>query len=253
MARRDSSDGDSKQGLTVALVIFVLLFLITGLMAFFGYKDGSDSRAEALAAKTEAKNANNKLNEEKVRRAVYKLAIGQIDEKALQRDEDYQAFEGLKAQPNIKKIIDEEVAKLKGITWEVGTNRPEQGKTYAARIQDLEINLAAATKQKGQTDDTIKKDREDYQKSLVDARKEVEGYKNEMRGLKDDFQKKIDGIDNGYKKVVKEFEDSIINAEKFTKDIELLKKEKNTLLAQYNALQRDTDTRIKKLDRKSVV
>jgi len=247
MARRDS-DGDSKQGLTVALVIFVLLFLIAGLMAFFGYKDATDARAETAAANRKYDNANKDLKEAKVKTAVYKLAIGQIGEKEIQRDEDYQAFEGERNVPRVKKVIDDEVAKLKGIAWEQGLNRPVT--TYSGEIQKLEINLAAATRGKTQIDEQSKKEREAFQKEIGDARKEVEGYKNEMRSLKDDFAKKIDGIDKRYLEVVDQFEKSIIAAETFTKSIEVLKKEKNTLQAMYTALDRDTSLRIKKMEEK---
>src|SRR5262245_36867364 len=59
MARRDS-DGESKQGLVIALVAFVILFVLTAVIAFLGYSDAK-SYSDQLDAKTnERKSARDK-------------------------------------------------------------------------------------------------------------------------------------------------------------------------------------------------
>src|SRR5262245_44022948 len=121
MARRDS-DGESKQGLVVALVAFVILFVLTAIIAFLGYSDASYYKNEFDAKSRQLDSANKNLNKEKVRVGLYTLAVfnNEADRKALDKNQDVLSFDALKREPSIRQAIDDEVKKLKGITWEPG-------------------------------------------------------------------------------------------------------------------------------------
>ena len=249
MARRDS-EGDSKQGLVVSLVAFVILFVLTAVIAFMGYSDAANAYALLEAKKTELKAAREGENRERLRTGFFKIVISNSEDqrKALDKDADVIAYDVNKNQAAFKQTVEEEKKKLKWIKWEAGMERPEQ--SYVELLDKMENDLKnARIGQKG-AEDRRKQAEEAFEtdkKAMRDGREKAE---KEMADLKNQFAAKLKKIDDDYLRVVKEFEDSIIGADKYTKEIEQLKKALNQREAQYQALVRDTDARVKNLEAK---
>lgn len=246
MPRRD--DGDSKQGLVVALVAFVILFVLAAVIAFLGYSD-SHAYSKELAEKSSLLEAEKKkLNKERALRGVWVIAglYNEKDKKALDKNPDVVSFDALKREN--RAAIDEEVKRLTGIVWEPGVDRPTI--SYAEKIAQLEGELAAAVRAKNlaiqEKNDTEKRLEADV-KAIKDGRGAVE---KELAELKNVFAAKLKGIDDNYLAVVKKFEESIVDSGKYTKEIEQLKKERNLLAAQHQALLRDTAIKIQNLEAK---
>lgn len=249
MARRDS-DGESKQGLVIALVAFVILFVLTAVIAFLGYSDAKTYGDQLEAKITELKTARDKEQVQRARVGQLMLAAlyNDADKKKLEKDADVVSYEANKRQKATKDILDEDLKKLKELKWEPGMERPEL--SYSERITKMEVDLNAEKKGRGAANELVKQAKDNYEAELKTMRDSREKAEKEMADLKNQFAAKLKGIDDNYLAVVKKFEDSIVDSGKYTKDIEQLKKERNQLAAQYQALVRDTDIKIKKLEEK---
>ena len=55
MAKKSSSNGDSKQGLIITLVCFIVLSLGLGVAAYYGYADNANDKKKAQEAETKTK------------------------------------------------------------------------------------------------------------------------------------------------------------------------------------------------------
>jgi hypothetical protein len=106
MAKNRSSErdrlpnGESKQGLVIALVFFVLTTIIAGVLAYYGYAEQEALAAKAKKAGDELKTAKDELSKEQTARAVLKISMGIADEA------DRKTFEGNKDQQVGKDAID---------------------------------------------------------------------------------------------------------------------------------------------------
>src|SRR5262249_31046653 len=75
MARRNG-DGDSKQGLTIALVLFVLLSIVLGLMAYFGYAEARASDEEIKKLRADVSAVKDQLSEAQLSQAMLVIGSG---------------------------------------------------------------------------------------------------------------------------------------------------------------------------------
>src|SRR3954453_23048622 len=80
--------GASKQALTISLVLFVLLSIILGIVAFFGYSEQDDLRKAAYEAKKGEALLKTEAQREKLLRAMYKTLSGHDEKNKLDREQD---------------------------------------------------------------------------------------------------------------------------------------------------------------------
>jgi hypothetical protein len=114
------SGGESKTGLVVSLVFFVLTTIILGVATWQGFAGQAEFEKQAKDAKKEADTMKRDREAERVRVAVYKTALGVSD------DAD---VTNLAAKTSSKEAYDRAVASLSplsesGVNWNQGIDRP---------------------------------------------------------------------------------------------------------------------------------
>jgi hypothetical protein len=254
MARRN--DAESKQGLTVALVLFVLLSVVLGLMAYFGYAEQKTLEAKARNEAERAKSllierdrarlllavnqsfigsAANKREEKQVTEIIIGLRKGKDKVDDVSHQQAYEA--------ELKKLTDKKAAK-----WDDLSERPDQ--TVLERIAELEKSAKNENMLAKQQQDQLRKAEQDFQNQIAAAIKAKEAAEDGQKRTKADVENRIKGIDDNYKKTVEEFQKNIIEAEEFNKTLNKLRKEKEDADAKYQAALKDAETKIKKIEDK---
>ncbi|MBL8799074.1 MAG: hypothetical protein JNM56_34630 [Planctomycetia bacterium] len=254
MARRN--DNESKQGLTVALVLFVLLSVVLGLMAYFGY---AEQKTLEIKARNESERAKQLLIERD--RARLLLAVNQsfIGSAANKREEKqvseviiglrnskdkYEDMTHAQAyEAELKRVTDKKAAK-----WDPVSERPDQ--TVLERIAELEKSAKNENMLAKQQQDQLRKAEQDFQNQIAAAIKAKEAAEAGLANTKADVDQRIKGIDENYKKTVEEFQKNIVAAEDFAKELNKLRKDKEEAEAKYQAALKDAETKIKKIEEK---
>lgn len=254
MARHN--DAESKQGLTVALVLFVLLSVVLGLMAYFGYADQEALKKTAKNESDKAKVLVLERDRAKLLLAVNQTFIGS----AANKKEDKQITEIIIGLRNGKDKVDDlthreayeaELKRLtdkKAVTWDVVSERPDEN--LLDRIAKLEKSAKNENMLAKQQQDLLRKAEEAFQNQIAAANKAREAAEDGQKKTKDDVEKRIKGIDDGYNKTIEEFKKNITDAEEFAKTLNKLRKEKEEAEAKYQAALKDAELKIKKIEDK---
>jgi hypothetical protein len=200
-----SSKGESKQGLVITLVFFILATLGLGVATYYGF---ADQEAKDKAVKEAKKNEDLFKQERdwyKFQAQLYRTYIGQNQgiapaELALKKDEfDKGALKG----PD-KEEVTKVIARLdKDLGWNKAENKPQ--KTYddmqikarndyealEKRTRDLDAALVAANKQVNEAKDQLEKAKQDFEQSLQKLAKKAGDDQSNDRKTIDDLRNEI--------------------------------------------------------------
>jgi hypothetical protein len=227
-ARRSTAGGDSKQGLVIALVLFVLLSILLATAAYFGYAGQSDLEQQRDKIAKDKATVDTERNKQLVQRAVLEAGIGAANEQT------YKDLAGLRG-PN-KEDYEAAVKKLKGLTWDPAQEKPTN--TYASQIEELQNQLA-----------NLKKERDKFEEAAANSKATYD----KLRAAKDDELQKtkeaLAAAQNQTKeaeaKKTKEYLDQVETNKKLAEENATLKQQsetdKQTLQKQIEKLKKELD------------
>src|SRR5262245_30265951 len=147
--------GDSKQGLIIALVIFVILSLVLGATTYFGYSEQTTLENQRKDAETKLANAAKEREKFDYERRVYKHAIGIADPK----EDDLAPL-----QAGHRAEFESLSKRLTGVTWNAGDAAPATN--YVGAKTKLENDLKNSEAEAKGAKDDLKKAREDHAEAL---------------------------------------------------------------------------------------
>lgn len=256
MARSRGGEGESKQGLIVTLVLFVLLSMFLGAMSYFAYAEKNDLARERQDAKDNLKRMILERDRERLLRIVYQNAIGipganKAADKQLANDLTALKVGKDRLDANDKthaQVFEDEIKKLKGLTWDVTGNAPD--KNYIDQVVLLmkqAENEAAARKQAVANLDQANKAFQDRVAALTQAKEAAE---KAMQDTKKEVEDRIKKISDNYDTVVKQFQKSLGDDEENQKKLNALRKEKEEIEGKLQAALKDAEMKIKKIEEK---
>ncbi|MCS6851881.1 MAG: hypothetical protein NZ700_12020 [Gemmataceae bacterium] len=207
------------KGVTIALVIFVLLSVLFGVMAYFGYAEQADLLARVTKVETDNKTMTTDRDRQRFLLAFYKLLAGhgEIDKDNILND-DSKIVSTRKTQ--FKKELDTEIdkvkQKLKDMAWNDAEDRPML--THLDRIAKLEADVVR-----------LKKSLEDAEKRARESDAARQAAEKKALDDKVDFEKKVDEKTEELKKVLAErskaFEKAVADAKAAEERLEALTRE----------------------------
>jgi hypothetical protein len=178
---------DSKQGLIITLVIFVLLSIILAVTTFYGF-DGQNAllkeKQDAVAAKDSITKERDK---EKFQKALAKEVLGVAGK------EDKDTLSGLigqyKEQPEFKNIMED--PKMKALRWDNAQNKPAE--SMADRDAKLTSQVNNLQQQLDKEKANLKRAKDDYeaQQAALDAQlKKFQSDYNKLNAAHVELQQK---------------------------------------------------------------
>jgi hypothetical protein len=173
MAKK-SANGDSKQGLIIALVCFVLLSIGLGVTAYYGYQDNATSLSKAKQAETDAGTAKKNRDWYKYLYLQLKQYAGHLDPKEAS---DLTALAGSNLSGDDKEAADKLFATLKKSLVK-DNNTAEY---YQEKVARLMKELEAAKTQFATTDQQLKK-----------ANSQIATMTSDMETERSEWKKKLD-------------------------------------------------------------
>jgi len=246
MPPRSKSQGESKQGLIITLVFFILATIGLGVATYFGFAEQDKLTKEAKEAKNGEKTFKDDRDWYKFQSQILYSFIGKTegmegaDTLGTQKDQfDKGTMKGGKDKEFVKKVLKEleepkDPAKpgslglgwngnqpkdtLVGTITKVNTERAN----LANQIAKLKTDLDKKTAELAAKDEELKAAGDEYKKQLADAK---EKFKNDF--VKSD--KDLDKLREDFKTL----------SAKHTKDLESAEQEKKTLLAQIKKAKDD--------------
>jgi hypothetical protein len=199
-----SKNGDSKQGLIIALVVFVVLTLILGVTTWFGYSDQANLQKNATEAKTNADNFQKQKNYYQAQALLLKAYAG-LDLSDPEKQSLPQAYEQAGQSPpsgdgkeagtvnlaNVRATLD------KNLGWNPGQQKP--ARTYQDTVVALTTEVENTQKKLRKTEDDLKKAKDSYdnlraalEDEVKDWKTKFETAKNENLKLRQDNEKNLD-------------------------------------------------------------
>ena len=253
---RSRSDGDSKQGLTVALVLAVLMCAVLGLMAYFGYADQRRLEDEKKLYEAQAKQLRIERDRATLLAAVYQTGIGMT---TANKKEGRKLSDELAALRNAKdkrdandlthaQAYEDAIKRLKNLTWDPTDNEPKE--TYVALLELKQKQADTEIASRKKTDETLEKANKEFQNTIAASTKAQEAAQQAMKDTKDEVEKRIKTISDSYNKVIKAFDDNILDAEGFAKELNKLRKEKEEIEGKLQAALTDAERKIRKMEEK---
>ena len=227
-----SSKGESKQGLIITLVFFILATLGLGVATYFGFADQEAKDKAAKKAADDAKLFQNERDYYKLQAELFRAYMGQsqnIDLAALgtrksQLEQGTMRTDSYKDSADVKKIIGEFD---KRFGWNAKENKPT--KSFEDELTEAKNNYETLWKKFSQTKtdlDTAKKTNEKLDTELKEAQKNYETnlakLKKESNTDEDANRKSIQELRDN----IKSLGDEISNVKKKAEE------EKKTMLAQ---------------------
>jgi hypothetical protein len=192
-----SGGGDSKQGLIITLVIFVLLTIILGVTTYLGFSGESDAKkakAEADKTKSEYEGGSEWYQFQAL---LYRSYLGQpLTEKETARLGDLrEKFDksGLKPRDKeeldpVNKLVKEGLDKTYG--WDAANKKPVA--TADGQIKEKQQKLADQGKAMDELKAAFAAEQAKTAKLTKDLAKEKEDHANALKALKDEWAKKLD-------------------------------------------------------------
>lgn len=240
MARGGAGGGESKQGLIITLIFFILATIILGVTTYLGFDGQGELKKEADAAKAEKAKWEASSNWHEFCSKVYRAYSGGM----LQKDSDRlgqlrEQFDNntLKsddpAKEDISKDIRERLDRDQGLGWNVAEKRPKE--TQAGLIAKLQNDLK-------KKDDTVKLEQSNTKKAVDD-----------LAAAQDEL-KKIRGI---WEKKVKESEAKVLAEQEKVRDqlamlqtqLDEIGKEREDLKGQVAKVLEDTGKKVALLNK----
>ena len=230
---------ESKQGLVISLVFFVMLSIILAVTTYFGYSGQQaylDKEKEATKDKDTMKKEKDALA---VEAAVYRAAIGLPAAKV-----DAEAIGAAKGKPELEALV----RSLKGVKWDPKTE-DKPGQSYAdlveanaKEITNLQAKLAQSNGTVTSTQADLEQEKKDHQKDKADLQQDIV---KAQTALKDLVEKHSTAFDD-QTKMLQQRAAELLKAKKSSKDAkddyetELAKKDK-TIKEQKIKLAKDEE------------
>jgi hypothetical protein len=216
MAAKKSEE--SRQGLIIALVVFVLLSIGLGVATFYGFSDQQRLDGLVKDERNKAKKMQDARDWEQFQNLILKSYMGHVLKK--EDNESLQAmlpkYEGGQLGQNERADFDNLNEKLKKDTeWDKVKNAP--GKTLFDQIKTLQTDVANLTDQKAKLE---KKSQEDIKKLSDDLKAREKDLADSDQKLKDSKAElaKLTGTK------AKEFQDALASIEKLNDEVDKIKK-----------------------------
>ena len=198
MAKK-SSNGDSKQGLIIALVCFVLLSIVLGVTAYYGYQDNATSLSKAKQAEADAGSAKKDREWYKYLYLQLKQYSGHLDPKEAG---DLTTLAGQNLSGNDKDAADKLFATLKQQLAKDNT-----AEYYAPKVARLMKELDAAKTQFANTDQQLKKANDRITQLNTDMEKERDEWKKKLDAAVAQNLKERQDQENKFQSMLAEFGD----------------------------------------------
>lgn len=257
MARSRSGADDQKQILTITLVLFVLLSIILGVVAYFGYAEQGEIQKQLAAQTALAKTAARDRDIANVEKIALKKMIG---ENIATAEED-QELEGKRNQFKVKdkdgkeRMVFDVVTDphKEEITWD--NNQKLPAKTYMDIVRDLRKKLAKAVKTEQELKEQAKQKEKKYNEDVAALQKANADMKAALDETSALIAKKFTDIDGRYKEHIDRLVKAMPNFEAQEKKIKELEAERDklagkvrTLVTQMEADRRKLEERIQQID-----
>jgi hypothetical protein len=172
---------DSKQGLIITLVIFVLLAIILAVTTFYGF-DGQNALLKEKQDAVSAKDSITKeRDKEKFQKALAKEVLGVANK------EDKDTLSGLigqyKEAPEFKNIVED--PKLKGLRWDNAQNKPTE--SMAERDARLTTQVNNLNQQLEKEKASHKRAKDDFDAQLAAANAQMEKMRQDYNKLNAEY------------------------------------------------------------------
>jgi hypothetical protein len=224
------SQGDSKQGLVITLVICFLFIIGLGVAAYYGFADQAAKEAAAKKAKDEADTFKAERDWYKFQAWLYCKYMGHdqnIDtgELANSKAQFDRLAKGQKDAEAVKAVVDK-LTNSKDLGWDTGANKPKSSyedvlaksrNDYDAlekKSQALQQSETALTKKVKELDDQLQQARKDYDAELVKANEKAKTDLSDDRKKIDDLRNEISRLAADRETLVKAQDDAKAKLEK---------------------------------------
>jgi predicted nucleic acid-binding Zn-ribbon protein len=168
---------ESKQGLIIALVCFVVLTIALGVTTYFGFAGQADLEKKAAEASTAEKSAKDNRDWYKYQAVLLRDYCGYPPTN--QEDAGALANLGSKAsslsgagKEEFNKIVEELKARM---GWDQAANK--SARNFKGEVDRLEKDLAAANEKLAKSEETLKKTRADHDVAQATKEAEVQQWK----------------------------------------------------------------------------
>ncbi|MFN4258031.1 MAG: hypothetical protein ACK4RK_01955 [Gemmataceae bacterium] len=181
MARKvRQPQGDSKVGLIVSLVTFVLLSIVLSVIAYYGYTEQDTLRRSLDEVRKQAELRSNERDKEVLQKLILRGPLG------LAKDTDIQDLAGLKNRfaEDYLRTVQEINNDKAGVTWNADEDKVSA--TYPERIAKLENDLQNETKRRTQLEQDLEaknKELEDERAKFMAADEVFKGELKKLQGL----------------------------------------------------------------------
>ncbi|MGH7173577.1 MAG: hypothetical protein ACRELG_25120, partial [Gemmataceae bacterium] len=214
MPPRAKSQGESKQGLIITLVFFILATIGLGVATYYGFAEQDKLTKAAKEAKKSEDERKDERNAYKFQTKMYLSYMGQaqgmegVGDLGTEKSQfDSGSMKGVKDKEFVTKVLKTLEAKLgwngnqpkdtlDGMIAKANTERDN----LKNRVQKLETELAAAKKKVAATEAELAAAAEDYKKQLMDLKTNLKNdFVKSDKDLKD-FRAEVDALSAARKK-----------------------------------------------------
>jgi len=232
---------DNKQILTICLVLFVLLSLVLGGVAYLGYAGQNELEKEKADLKAKYEQARKDADTQTLLLATAH-AISGIDDK-----KDLDNLKGLKRAH--QKDFDAEVAKYgKDVAWDANQDLPAQH--LLGMLDACRKKLDAAEKGKKTSDDQRDVARKEYEQKIKEKDKALTDLDEKLKATSKAIEDRGKALQDEYDKALKALKDALPDNDANLKKIKELEAEKQKVLADLKKARDDMEIKIKKLEDK---
>jgi hypothetical protein len=256
-----SSKGESKQGLIITLVFFILATLGLGVATYFGFADQETKEKAAKKAEDEKKLFQNERDYYKVQAELYRVYMGQgqnIDLAALgtrksQLEQGTMKIDTYKDKDDVKKIIADFD---KRFGWNAKENKPN--KTFEDDLTKASNDYETLFKKYKETETTLATAKTTIQKrdeELKEAQKTYEAnlgkFKNQSNTDEDANRKAIQDLRDEITRIGNERDNDKKKAEEDKKTLLAQMKKKDDDIKHLNERVKDQADRLEQVQAKS--
>lgn len=232
---RSRSRGAAQQSpvLVIVLVMLVILWIGTALMAYSFWAGQEDIAKKRDEWKEKAELREKNLNKEKVLRAINRrMAFGDVE------DADKQDFQTYSKEKDVVDLIkpEQERGKEVGIEWKRDDKAGDQpSSNLVAEIKMLRKQLDEAKKKSDRETKGADAQKSDLQQAIALLKVQNDELTKALDATKQSTEKRFLDVDKMYKDQMKKLEDAIPDNTKSKEMIEQLTKDRDDLAAKLKA------------------
>jgi hypothetical protein len=256
------AQSESKQGLVITLVFFILMTLGLGVATYYGFADQEKSAKDVKDAKDQKKVFQDERDFYRAQANFYRAMMGYPLQPDFTADELAQAKDqidkgslgkGVKSQEDAKKLIGD-LSNDKDLGWDVAgkkakmTWKDQLAKARAdyegllKRTADLEAQKKAADKKAKDADDERETAKKTYETELKNVEKKLQAAQGNDRKTIEDLRGEIAKLSADKEKWVEAKEKEVKAAQKLASD-------KDKEIRKYKELLRQRDEQVAELSR----